>query len=150
MVYSEFFAGVDRFVLAILAPLAIAILISGLDDLIVDVAWIWTWLKSKLRPAASMFPPGALQLENAPRQRIAIFVPLWQEHHVIGRMLEHNLASIRYPDYHFFAGCYPNDIETQEAVEAVAARFPQVNLAVCPHPGPTSKADCLNWVYQHL
>jgi bacteriophage N4 adsorption protein B len=150
MVYSDFFAGVDRFVLAILAPLAIAILISGLDDLIVDVAWIWTWLKSKLRPAASMFPPGALQLENAPRQRIAIFVPLWQEHQVIGRMLEHNLASIRYPDYHFFAGCYPNDAETRDAVQAVADRFSQVHLALCPHDGPTSKADCLNWIYQHM
>ena len=136
--------------LAILAPLAAAILISGLDDLVVDLAWAWTWLKSALRPAASLFPPGPRQLENAPRQRIAIFVPLWHEHQVIGRMLEHNLAAIRYPDYHFFAGCYPNDVETQEAVRSVAGRFPQVHLALCPHPGPTSKADCLNWIYQHL
>ncbi|MBZ5677463.1 MAG: glycosyl transferase family protein [Acidobacteriia bacterium] len=146
MVYS----GVDHLVLAILAPLAAAILISGLDDLVVDLAWAWTWLKSALRPAASLFPPGLRQLENAPRQRIAIFVPLWHEHQVIGRMLEHNLAAIRYPDYHFFAGCYPNDVETQEAVRSVADRFPQVHLALCPHPGPTSKADCLNWIYQHL
>jgi adsorption protein B len=140
----------DRMVLAILAPLAAAILVSGLDDLVVDLAWAWTWLKSALRPAASLFPPGQRQLENAPIQRIAIFVPLWHEHQVIGKMLEHNLAAIRYPDYHIFAGCYPNDIATQEAVQAVAARFSQVHLALCPHPGPTSKADCLNWVYQHL
>jgi len=144
------FSDVDRVVLAILAPLAMAILISGLDDLVVDFAWAWTWLKSALRPAASVFPPGPRQLENAPRQRIAIFVPLWHEHQVVGRMLEHNLAAIRYPDYHFFAGCYPNDVQTQEAVQAVAERFPQVHLALCPHPGPTSKADCLNWIYQHL
>jgi len=141
---------IDHLVLAILAPLATAILISGLDDLVVDLAWAWTWLKSALRPAASLFPPGPRQLENAPRQRIAIFVPLWHEHDVIGRMLEHNLAAIRYPDYHFFAGCYPNDVETQDAVRSVADRFPQVHLALCPHPGPTSKADCLNWIYQHL
>ena len=44
-------------------------------------------------------------------------MPLWQEHEVIGRMLEHNLAAIRYPDYHIFAGCYPNDVATQEAVQ---------------------------------
>jgi len=144
------FSAVDGVVLAILAPLAAAILISGLDDLMVDLAWAWTWLKSALRPAASVFPPGPRQLENAPQQRIAIFVPLWHEHQVVGRMLEHNLAAIRYPDYHFFAGCYPNDVETQEAVQAVAERFPQVHLALCPHPGPTSKADCLNWIYQHL
>ena len=144
------YPNIDHLVLAILAPLAAAILISGLDDLVVDLAWAWTWLKSALRPAASLFPPGPRQLENAPRQRIAIFVPLWHEHQVIGRMLEHNLAAIRYPDYHFFAGCYPNDIETQDAVRSVADRFPQVHLALCPHPGPTSKADCLNWIYQHL
>jgi adsorption protein B len=144
------FSDIDHCVLAILAPLALAILVSGVDDLIVDLAWGWTWLKSALRPAASLFPPGPRQLENAPRQRIAIFVPLWHEHQVIGRRLEHNLAAIRYPDYHFFAGCYPNDVETQEAVRSVAARFPQVHLALCPHPGPTSKADCLNWIYQHL
>jgi adsorption protein B len=141
---------VDHLVLAILAPLTAAILVSGLDDLVVDLAWAWIWVKSALRPAASLFPPGPRQLENAPRQRIAIFVPLWHEHQVIGQMLEHNLAAIRYPDYHFFAGCYPNDVETQEAVRSVAERFPQVHLALCPHPGPTSKADCLNWIYQHL
>src|SRR5678815_4627462 len=144
------YPGVDRLVLAILAPLAVAILVSGLDDLVVDLAWAWTWIKSALRPAASLFPPGPRQLDMAPRQKIAIFVPLWHEHQVIGRMLEHNLAAIRYPDYHIFAGCYPNDIETQDAVRAVAARFPQVHLALCPHAGPTSKADCLNWIYQHL
>src|SRR6202035_936385 len=105
MVYFE---RLDRGVLAILAPLAAAILISGLDDMVVDLAWAWSWLKSALRPSAGMFPPGQRQLENAPRQRIAILVPLWREHLVIGRMLEHNLAAIRYPDYHIFAGCYPN------------------------------------------
>src|SRR5512147_3203728 len=89
----------DRIVLAILTPLAIALLISGLDDLVVDLAWVWIWIKSVFRPAASLFPPGPLQLQHAPRQRIAIFVPLWQEHEVSGRMLEHNLAAIRYPDY---------------------------------------------------
>jgi adsorption protein B len=141
---------IDHLVLAILAPLAAALLISGVDDLVVDVAWAWTWLRSALRPAASLYPPGPRQLENAPRRRIAIFVPLWHEERVIGRMLEHNLAAIRYPDYHFFAGCYPNDVKTQEAVRAVAERFPQVHMALCPHPGPTSKADCLNWIYQLL
>jgi bacteriophage N4 adsorption protein B len=150
MVYPLVYPRIDHLVLAILAPLAAAILVSGLDDLVVDLAWAWIWLKSALRPSASLFPPGPRQLENAPRQRIAIFVPLWHEHMVIGRMLEHNLAAIRYPDYHIFAGCYPNDIETQEAVQTVSGRFPQVHLALCPHPGPTSKADCLNWIYQHL
>src|SRR6185295_10436136 len=108
------------------------------------------WLKRRLWPRASLFPPGPRQLETAARRRIAILVPLWQEHEVIGRMLEHNLAAIRYSDYEIFAGAYPNDKPTQEAVRSAAGRFPNVHLAVCPHDGPTSKADCLNWIYQHL
>lgn len=146
----EAFLQVDQFVLAIVTPLALAILVSGLDDLVIDIAWIGVWLKSKLRPAARMFPPGPRQIEAAPRVPIAIFVPLWKEDAVIAKMLEHNLASIRYPEYHFFAGCYPNDAATQAAVRGVAARFPNVHLAVCPHDGPTSKADCMNWVYQNM
>jgi adsorption protein B len=144
------FALIDRTVLALLVPLATAILLSGLDDLWIDVAWLWAWLKSLFRPAASLFPPGPRQLESAPRRLIAIFVPLWHEDGVIARMLEHNLASIRYAELHIFAGCYPNDAATQEAVRTVTRRFPNVHLAVCPHDGPTSKADCLNWVYQHM
>src|ERR1041384_5374691 len=102
----------DAFVLALLAPLAAALLIFGLDDLVVDLVWAWAWLKVRFRPAASLFPPGPRQLESARQASIAIFVPLWKEHEVIARMLEHNLASIRYTDYHIFAGCYPNDEAT--------------------------------------
>ncbi len=143
-------AALDRAVLALLVPLAAAILLSGIDDLLIDVVWIWAWAKSKLQPAASLFPPGPRQLEAAPRGLIAIFIPLWHEDAVIARMIEHNLASIRYAEYHIFAGCYPNDAATQTEVRSVAQRFPNVHLAVCPHDGPTSKADCLNWVYQHM
>ena len=141
---------VDHAVLWLLAPLAIAILISGLDDLTIDVAWALEWIRGKFRPEADLFPPGPRQLESAPIRRIAILLPLWHEHEVIARMIEHNLATIRYPDYHIFAGTYPNDPQTQEAIRSVAARFPTVHLALCPHDGPTSKADCLNWIYQHL
>src|SRR6187399_992381 len=137
-------AALDNLVLEILTPLTIAILICGLDDLFVDVVWIGGWLQTKLRPAAQMFPPGPRQLAAAPNAQIAIFVPLWHEADVIARMLEHNLSAIRYPNYHVFAGCYPNDPATQKGVTSVAARFPNVHLAVCPHDGPTSKADCLN------
>ncbi len=116
----------------------------------VDLFWAFAWIKARVRPEARLFPPGERQLDSAPQRRIAVLVPLWQEHAVIAKMLEHNFASIRYGDYHIFAGCYPNDAPTQEAVRSAAARFPNVHLALCPHDGPTSKADCLNWIFQHL
>ena len=143
-------ATIDQVVLGLLPPLSVAILLSGLDDLFVYAAWLYRWLKSKVVPEAKIFPPGERQLASAPVLKIAILVPLWHEHSVIAEMLQHNLASIRYSEYHFFAGCYPNDDLTQGAVRSVSDRFPSVHLALCPHDGPTSKADCLNWIYQHL
>jgi adsorption protein B len=140
----------DSAALRLFTPLAVAILISGLDDLVIDVTWLVHWLHRRFFPREDLFPPGPRQLDSAPAQRLAILVPLWREHEVIARMLEHNIASIRYPDYHIFAGAYPNDLPTQEAIRGVAARFHNVHLALCPHDGPTSKADCLNWIFQHV
>jgi adsorption protein B len=141
---------IDQAMLGLLTPLAIAILISGLDDLVIDIAWAAAWLARKLHPRAPLFPPGPRQLDSAPIHRIAILLPLWHEAEVITQMVEHNLAAIRYPDYHIFAGAYPNDEATCAAVDALSKRFANVQLALCPHDGPTSKADCLNWIYQHV
>jgi adsorption protein B len=149
-VISDLLGLFDRCVLTILGPLTVAILFSGLDDLFINAVWAYHWIHSRFRPSARMFPPGKRQLDSAPRRKIAILVPLWHEHAVIADMLQHNIAAIRYADYHVFCGCYPNDERTQEAVQSVASRFPNVHMALCPHDGPTSKGDCLNWVYQHI
>ena len=114
-------SSIDSLVLALITPLAIAFLIGGLDDLAVDLAWIATvFPRIRNRPHP-----------NAPPLPVAILVPLWKEHAVITRMLEHNLAAIRYPNYHFFAGVYANDAETEDAVAAVSERHPNVHLAIC-------------------
>ena len=65
-------------------------------------------------------------------------------------MVEHNVSAIGYGNYHFFIGAYPNDDLTLDAVRDLEARFSHVHLAICPHDGPTSKADCLNWIYQRM
>jgi bacteriophage N4 adsorption protein B len=137
---------IDSVVLRFVAPLAMIFLLSGLDDLAVDFAWLYAWLADHLTVARR----DARRLPDVPPRPIAILVPLWREHQVIARMLDHNLAAIRYPRYHIFAGIYANDALTEEAVALVSERFANVHLAVCPHDGPTSKADCLNWIYQHV
>src|ERR1019366_6009356 len=81
---------------------------------------------------------------------IAVFVPLWCEHAVISRMLEHNLAAIQYRNYHFFVGVYPNDIPTVSAIAEQARRHTRGQGATCPHAGPALKGDCLNWIYQRM
>jgi adsorption protein B len=134
----------DRAILALIVPLAALFLLSGADDLAVDFAWLIGWWRNRRAPSPEQLARGV------PPRTIAILVPLWKEHEVIGRMLEHNLAAIQYPDYHFFVGVYPNDDTTKDAVEAIARAHSNVHLALCPHDGPTSKADCLNWIYQHI
>ncbi len=118
-------------------------LLSGLDDLFVAVVYLatrkkpWPW-------------PSDADLDRAPERRIAIFVPLWREHRVIGQMLEHNLSLIRYSNYDVFVGVYPNDEPTERVVAEAAQRDPRIHLAVCPHDGPTSKGDCLNWIFRRM
>jgi adsorption protein B len=140
----------DGWVTACLLPLALWVLASGLDDLCLDVTCVWRWIRRRPgRTSEALFPPETA-LKGTGGKRIAVFVPLWQEHAVIARMLRHNVAAIRYRNYHFFVGAYPNDQPTVEAVRRFEDRFPHVHLALCPHDGPTSKADCLNWIYQRM
>src|SRR3954466_7247547 len=126
-----------------LIPVASWVLLSGLDDLFIALVYLTTRKKP--------FPwPADADLETVAERRIAIFVPLWREHRVIGQMLEHNLSSIRYSNYDFFIGVYPNDPLTERAVADAAQRHPRVHLAVCGHNGPTSKGDCLNWIHRGM
>lgn len=131
-------AFVDRWAGYLLTPVAVWILVSAADDLVIMAIWLLR------RPRVKPPPPGQIE------RPIAIFVPCWQEAPVIARMLEHNFSAIRYRNYHWFVGAYPNDPETQRAVETVIAKHPNVHLAISPHDGPTSKADCLNWVFQRM
>lgn len=138
----------DQFALWMLAPLAIFILISGVDDLIVDLLWLRCWLRRVLFRHPPLATPPAAGFDALPEKRIAIFVPLWREHDVIVEMLAHNIAQICYREYDFFVGVYPNDRATVDAVDSAERRFGNVHMALCPHDGPTSKPDCLNWIYQ--
>src|ERR1044071_2339868 len=139
---SHFLSWFDHWVAVCQVPLALWILLSGLDDLFITVVFLvrrprFTW-------------PEEAALQQAPERRIAIFVPLWHEHRVIGRMLEHNLSVIRYANYDFFVGVYPNDELTVRTVSEVEAHSTRVHLAMVPHDGPTSKGDCLNAIFRRL
>lgn len=124
-------------------PLAFWILISSLDDVFITLAFLFTRRKP--------FPwPSDSELRQIPERRIAILVPLWREHRVIGQMLEHNLAAIRYSAYDIFIGVYPNDDATVDAVAEVERRHARVHVVVGSHDGPTSKGDCLNSIYRGM
>jgi adsorption protein B len=77
-----------------------------------------------------------------------VFIPAWDEAAVIGDMLRAALAAWGEGDYRLYVGCYPNDPNTIAAVRAVAD--PRVRLVVGHVPGPTTKADCLNRLWEAL
>lgn len=134
--------GFDHCILAILAPLALWLLISGLDDLFVTLVWLFGRREFQW--------PTAAELDACPERRIAILAPLWREHGVIGQMLDRNVASLRYRNYDIFVGVYPNDDLTVRAVAEAEARHPRVHMAMGPRPGPTSKGDNLNATWAAL
>ncbi|MCZ2151148.1 MAG: glycosyl transferase family protein [Bryobacterales bacterium] len=141
---------VDLWVESIVIPLAVWILISGLDDVFVDAVCLFTWFSqgALIRPTDQ-----AAEREAAlasPQKRIAVLVPLWKEDGVIRQMVRNNVSRIEYLRYDFFIGAYPNDLPTLDAVHEIEACFPNVHIAVCGNNGPTSKADCLNWIYKRM
>ena len=135
----------DTLMRALALPVAGGILINQIDELFIDANY---WLRGLHRREARKVSLN--ELRNVEQKRIAIMVPSWREAEVIEQMLLHNLKSIDYdPDrYVIFCGTYQNDAETQACIDAVARRFRSVRKVVVPHAGPTSKADCLNWIYQ--
>ncbi|WP_253940036.1 glycosyltransferase family 2 protein [Diaphorobacter sp. JS3050] len=123
---------------------AVVIFISSLDDLFIDIAY---WVRRVWRAFtvyARHAPLNYKTLYDAEEKPLAIMVPAWQEHGVIGQMAQLAATTLDYENYHIFIGTYPNDPQTHADVEQVRARFPNVHTVVCARPGPTSKADCLN------
>lgn len=127
---------------------AVAILISGLDDLFIDACYYGVWL----RPHGAGTRPDVseAELRARPEQAIAVMIPAWHEDAVIAHMLRHTLATVEYRNYDMFVGTYPNDEATMLAVAQVAEDDPRVHRIVCPHEGPTNKADCLNWIVEGI
>ncbi len=129
----------------ILGSLAVALVFSGVDDLVpVLICGAHSIRRGK---SAADIPADEPSKQE---RKIAIFVPCWKESDVIGNMIRHNLAAIRYRNFDFFLGVYPNDEGTFTVARQLAQTFRNVHVAACPHPGPTSKADCLNWIYQRM
>lgn len=138
--FSTYLYGLSVAVIAI----ALLMLVSGLDDLFIDIAY---WLR-RLWKSMVVYQrhehTNYHELYRPAEKPLAIMVPAWNETGVIGHMAELAATTLDYENYHIFVGTYPNDPDTQRDVDEVCARFPNVHKVVCARPGPTSKADCLN------
>lgn len=121
-------------------------LLGALDDLFIDAVH----LLFRVRPRS----PGKeewQQWRGLPEQRLAILIPAWQEASVLEAMVRTNLSRIRYGEYKWFIGVYPNDPETFSIARELERRHSgKVEVVVTDRPGPTSKAHCLNCILKHL
>ncbi len=130
--------------------LIIVFLISGIDDLFIDlVHYVRLGFRALFR-RKFISPVTREQLASIPEKPIALMIPAWDESNIIQRMLLNTAGVLDYKNVVIFVGTYPNDEAT--ALEAAKARevFPGIEIIVTPADGPTNKADCLNWIYQGI
>jgi adsorption protein B len=144
MSWVEIFANYLFVLRYIAVTLMIFMLLFAVDDLFVDLYYwsrrIWRALfVYRKRPIFD--EKNLLKIKEKP---LAIMVPAWQEVGVVAKMAAFTAAELDYENYQIFVGTYPNDQATQDDVDAVCERFPNIHKVVCARPGPTSKADCLN------
>jgi len=125
--------------------MAIVFLISGLDELLFDSAFVaWKiYYRFVLLRGRQRLRLSTLQAKE--EQPVAIMIPAWKESAVIAGTLRNAIREIDYESYVIFVGVYPNDTETHDAVLSVIKEFPsRIRIALVSHDGPTTKSDCLN------
>lgn len=124
-------------------------LLFAINDLLVDLIYFTRTLWRSLtiytrypRTFASYFvfkkDPGF----------IAMLVPAWDESAVIASMLRATLDRLDYDDFRIFVGHYRNDPATAAAIASVDD--PRIEPVLVNSDGPTTKADCLNHLYDAL
>ena len=129
---------------------AVGFLLFAINDLAIDCIYFTRrlWRSATVyRRYPKAF--GRTLAEREEEQRfIAIFVPAWDESAVIASMLRSTTDRLEYDNYRIFVGHYRNDPATKAAIASVAdSRIEPVLVAA---DGPTTKADCLNHLYDAL
>lgn len=121
-------------------------LIGAADEILVDILWFARRLMGQgATPVVDWAPE-----EITPLGRMAVFVAAWREAAVIGATIERMLTAWAVEDFVLYVGCYSNDPATLAAATAAADHDPRLRLVVNERPGPTTKADCLNRLYQAM
>jgi adsorption protein B len=124
-------------------------LLFAINDLFVDIIYfsraLWRALTVYTRyprAFASALP------DNSDPGFIAMFVPAWDESAVIASMLRATVSRLEYENYRIFVGHYRNDPATAAAIAAVDDH--RIEAVEVDRDGPTTKADCLNALYDAL
>ncbi len=126
---------------------AVFFAIGMLDEFAVDAVYIWNRLTGRMHTPRV----DEASLSRQPLSGMAaVFIPAWKEDAVIGPTLAHALASWPQDELRIYVGCYRNDPHTIASVMAASRGDERVRVVVVGEDGPTSKAHCLNRLYEAL
>src|SRR5690349_1468032 len=127
----------------------VGFLLFGLNDLIVDVIYFGRkfWRSATVyRRHRRMF--ASYYVFNKNPGFMVIMVPAWDEAAVIAQMLKATVSRLDYENYRIFVGYYRNDPATAAAIASV--KDERIEAVQVDADGPTTKADCLNHLYDAL
>lgn len=122
-------------------------LLGALDELAIDAVWAWLRLTGRAKGLT-------IDREQVSSRRLsgraAILIAAWREDRVIAHTLSHALQAWAQRDMVIYVGCYRNDPATLAAAMRGSRGDRRVRLVVHDREGPSTKADCLNRLYQAL
>ena len=121
-------------------------LLMGTDDVIWDLVSMVRRIFSRDKRLTTE------QLNSTPPKLLAVAIPAWHEENVLEDVVDNLIECVQYPRsmYHVFLGVYPNDDPTIQAAQRLAARYHNVHVIINELPGPTSKAQNLNYVIRQI
>ena len=129
---------------------AVGFLLFAVNDLIVDAIYFVRrfWRSATVYRRYPRAFGSTLTARQGEQRFIAVFVPAWDESTVIAAMLKATVARLDYAEYRIFVGHYRNDPATAAAIASVGD--PRIEPVLVHADGPTTKADCLNHLYDAL
>jgi adsorption protein B len=139
----------SRFAAELALFAGVGFLLFAVNDLLVDLIYFarrfWRSATIYSRHARAY---ASFYVFNKDPGFIAVLVPAWDEASVIAAMLKATLKRLDYDNYRIFVGYYRNDPATAAAIASVTD--PRIEPVEVAADGPTTKADCLNHLYDAL
>ena len=127
----------------------VGFLIFAMNDVLVDLIYfvrrLWRGMTVYSRHPRAY---ASYYVFNKNPGFLAILVPAWDEASVIAPMLKATLKRLDYDNYRIFVGYYRNDPATAAAIASV--KHDRLQPVEVDADGPTTKADCLNHLYDAL
>jgi len=102
-------------------------LIGAVDELAIDVGWLWLKLTGRARtPRIDRGEAQGRPLTGP----AAVLIAAWQESHIIEYTVAHALAAWPQAELRLYVGCYRNDPDTLEAIMRGAGGDPRVRVVI--------------------